>query len=205
MTDIANIQILADAENVLVIVGIIIAVIISLVKKAAAKAKEAQEEQARRAQQPAQQGQGQPQRPRPRGPAADMGEDRSQALRQTLQNLGIVLEDERPPAPAPPPPLPRTQPQRPAPQRRGRPEKDLADRVDQELLHQQQRMADADSSRQRRMGAPNVRVVQEAQEAVTSPFAAVLAKTDTARSAIVLHEILSPPKAIRQGQEMWDA
>ncbi|MCE5327590.1 MAG: hypothetical protein LLG01_14385 [Planctomycetaceae bacterium] len=227
MMDLTNIPILADAENVLVIVGIIIAVIVSLVKKAAAKAKEAQEEQARQAQQPPVQPQAAPMGER-RPAAAPARDDRSQALRQTLQNLGIVL-DEEPAAPSVPPPLPNAQQRRqgqrrPAPQRRDlaqvEAQEDLAQSVDQEMLRQQQRMSAAESSRQQRMGELHipeedsaaieqrllhVRPAQQGHKAALSPLAALLANRDTARKAIVLQEILSPPKALRHGQEMWEA
>ena len=115
---------------------------------------------------------------------------------------------------------PRTvQPTRPAPPA---PPDEQAVRVSQELGLRQQRQAQLDKDRQKRLAsrqspqsdsnAIEARLVSirsaEADTAIRKigeiGVILQLATTAEARRAIILHEVFSPPKALRQGGEMWD-
>lgn len=95
-------------------------------------------------------------------------------------------------------------------------------RVSEELRSRQQRQTQLDTDREKRLGAQvspesdtdaiKARLVSvRSSEADTAPGqiseAEVIPSLKTladARKAIILHEIFSPPKALRQGGEMWD-
>jgi len=113
------------------------------------------------------------------------------------------------------------QPTRPAPPPAPQPEQ--AVRVSEELRLRQQRQAQIEQDRQKRLGA---RVSPESdtnaiearlvsmhpdEAGTTAPMQisraggiAGLRTLADARKAIILHEIFSPPKALRKGGEMWD-
>ena len=118
-------------------------------------------------------------------------------------------------------PRPRTvQPTRPAPPPAPPPEQSV--RVSEELRLRQQRQAQLERDRQKRMAA---RMSPESDtDAIEARLVSVhsaqgdtpprqisrvggipgLRTLDDARKAIILHEIFSPPKALREGGEMWD-
>ncbi len=99
---------------------------------------------------------------------------------------------------------------------------DLADRVDAELREQQNRLQQQEQDRSRRMGGPKgtlqttsavpdiaalaaAMTFAAAREGDAGPHVDVDIKLrETLRAAIILHEILSPPKAIRTAPEMWE-
>ena len=115
-----------------------------------------------------------------------------------------------------PPAIPQARRPRQAPE-------EQAVRVSQELRMRQQREAQLEAERQRRLAARQspqsdsnaieARLVSvrpaEAETAVRQiSEIGVILQLDTpaeAQRAIVMHEIFSPPKALRQGGEMWDA
>jgi len=112
------------------------------------------------------------------------------------------------------------QPARPVPP--AAPQAEQTVRVSDELRLRQQREAKLERDRQKRL---STRVSPESDtnaieahlvsvhpdEADTAPMQiskvggiASLRTLDNARKAIILHEIFSPPKALRKGGEMWD-
>jgi len=96
-------------------------------------------------------------------------------------------------------------------------------RVDQELQLRQQRQAQIESERQRRLAARQSRETdtraieaklvsvqspskERAIGQISSPSVIVnLENLPAAKTAMILHEIFSPPKALRKGGEIWDS
>ena len=96
--------------------------------------------------------------------------------------------------------------------------------VEDELRREQQRQARGDADRQRRLAEPKSLVGQRKSVATIRPHVphvqpeewrtsedaagrrleVDLADLQAAQRAIIFHEILSPPKALRQEAEMWD-
>ncbi|MBL7222208.1 MAG: hypothetical protein ISS69_19010 [Phycisphaerae bacterium] len=109
-------------------------------------------------------------------------------------------------------PTPRTvQPTRPKPPAVPQPARsrqapaEQTVRVSEELQLRQKRQAQLEKDRQKRLG------VRTSPESDTAPRqiseVGVILNLQTpadAQRAIILHEIFSPPKALRQGGEMWD-
>ena len=112
------------------------------------------------------------------------------------------------------------QPTRPAPPPAPQPEQGV--RVSEELRLRQQRQVKLDKDRQKRLtsraspesdtNAIEARLVSVHPAQGDTPPGQIskvgvipgLRTLDDARKAIILHEIFSPPKALRKGGEMWD-
>ena len=82
-------------------------------------------------------------------------------------------------------------------------------RVSQELRLQQQRQAQIEQDRKKRMASQIAR--QSKTPAADSPReigkVGVILSLDNpvnAKKAMILHEVFSPPKALRKGGEMWE-
>lgn len=114
-----------------------------------------------------------------------------------------------PPSPPPPPPSARPQPEEPYV---------LGAGVEEETRRELQRERAEEMRRRRRL---RVRRPPEADPALSSRLVSIrggdlgtlrvprrsivnLQGRGEARTAIIYHEILSPPKALRKGPEMWD-
>lgn len=125
-----------------------------------------------------------------------------------------------------PPPIPQVRPRRvPVPAqgaaeehvRTVRDDVDL-DQVDEEVIHMQQEIERKLATRQQRMqttapseadtAAIDARIshfkrMEQTREQVARVIVDLKGR-NALRAAIIYHEILSPPKALRQGPEMWD-
>jgi len=210
MTTSTNIAIMLAAgdggtfEIVIVLLFIVISIVGGIIKKASEKQKQKQQKGRPPAKQPRPTGQGeqaqqgQPsQRPTPQGQAPQRQVSARPAQRQPVR---VALAH---------------------PQAAAKPE-DLSANVQTELATQQQRLQKAGLSRRRRLAArkppeadsaaiekrltsikpePTDETAQTQQE--HRQIVRLLGRNQ-ARQAIIYHEIFSPPKALREGREMWD-
>ena len=89
--------------------------------------------------------------------------------------------------------------------------------VEEELRHEQQRLAREEAERRRRMAELKSRVAQRQSVVSVQPqvkptmagevmrrVAVDLANADAARRAMIYHEIFSGPKALRTKAEAWE-
>lgn len=142
---------------------------------------------------------------------------------------GAKRETGQAPPPQRPAPHPQQRPQRRPvpqqqrpPQRPPRPAEPEPARVRDELRIQQQRRRQIEAERARRLGAHKPAVADtaaiedrlvsiEPAQGPAPPVPGLVSGLDIglltpadARRAIVMHEVLAPPKALRRGAEIWD-
>ena len=182
-----------DYNLIIFIVVAVLLAVSGLIKRASEKKQEQEAAEARRkaAQTRRQEPKGSPQAPRP-----------AQQVR-------------RPVAPPAPLELPRVEVLQAF-----APAQELGEDVEQELRRQEQRLRQEDKRRKKRLAAPKSPEADSAAieqrlghlrsqlarpaEPMGRGEAPDLRSRELARSAIIYHVILAPPKALIQGPEMWD-
>ena len=193
---IAALNILAKNEDLLHLIGVVALLLVAAVAAVIQRAAKKQQEK-RAAEQKSEGRVDRPAQPPRRPPPA--AEEMARAMREVLG-----LEPEQVQARQQPRPRPRPAAARPKPT----PQKLQPARETEvhQLLRPGEPTLDrlrTDVGRERRI-APPLAAMPSGQRRDQPALMAALDDVQQARLAIVYHEIFSPPKALREGREMWD-
>ena len=200
-----TVNILAAGEelfNVIVVLALVaISAIVGMVQKAKRKQQQDRQAQQQHERRPPVDQDRQAPAARPQPPKRVPAEQLAEAMRQAL-GIEILPEEPRPPQPvaeAPPKPPRPQRPRRKLKRRRAAPE----------TPEQRLRSDELGELKDRHMAVGARGLLTPASMQPTAPgrrevITVDLSEIQQARRAILYHEIFSPPKALREGQEMWD-